>query len=76
MVVVGLQTLKETLDKKKWPQALVSFTKQEGQTGHTCNLHISNCGITQSANAASQKLAKAAAAEHALDAMRTMGLLL
>ncbi|KAK9839064.1 hypothetical protein WJX74_008669 [Apatococcus lobatus] len=71
-----VQTLKETLDKKKWPQALVSFTKREGQPGHTCKLDITNCGITQSATASSQKLAKAAAAENALNAMRRMGLYL
>lgn len=71
-----LQTLKEALDKKKWPQALVTFTKYDGQPGHTCHLHISNCGISQSATATSQKLAKAAAAESALNVMRDRGLFL
>ncbi|KAK9868352.1 hypothetical protein WJX84_003625 [Apatococcus fuscideae] len=71
----AVQTLKEALDKKKWPQAMIEFVKVDGQAGHTCNLHIPNCGVAESATAANQKLAKSMAAESALNTMRSMGLL-
>ena len=69
-----MQTLKELLDRKKWPQANITFTKPEGQEGHTCCLEIANCGITQAATAKNQKLAKNAAATEALQTLQRMGL--
>ncbi len=67
--------LKELLDRKKWPQASVTFSKAEGQDGHTCQLEIPNCGVVKSATAKSQKLAKNAAACDALQALQRLGLI-